>query len=166
MLKIQVLGNGLIPRGYGIAPRKDPFPADLVLIGTILNAPGLKVNMLHPDGRYIPITKSNLKRMWESYSNVTSFVKPAEIKPPENNIPSGANNSQSTITDPPTVNQEETPSQHIQTPSTQQKPVDESAKQEENTDNTSKTDNRSNNKSDEKSSKNTVKPVNAPNNRK
>jgi len=32
MLNIQVLGNGLIPRGLGLAPRLEPFPADYILI--------------------------------------------------------------------------------------------------------------------------------------
>lgn len=70
MLKIQVLGNGLIPRGYGLAPRKDPFQADLTLIRTILSTAGLKVNMIHPEtNRPVEITNQNLKRMWDTYNN-------------------------------------------------------------------------------------------------
>lgn len=70
MLKIQVLGKGLIPRGLGLAPRKEPFMADFTLIATILSTPGLKVNMLHPeDGHAIELTNSNLKRNWDKYAN-------------------------------------------------------------------------------------------------
>ena len=51
MLKIQVLGNGFIPRGLGIAPRREPFKADLLLIQTILASPArftvkLQIKML------------------------------------------------------------------------------------------------------------------------
>ncbi len=70
MLKIRVLGKGLIPRGYGLAPRKDPFPADLTLISTILHTPGLEVHMLHPgDGHDIKVTTSNVKKLWDQYSD-------------------------------------------------------------------------------------------------
>lgn len=69
MLKIQVLGSGLIPRGYGLAPRVEPFPADLTLIQTIMATPGLSVNMIHPDdGHIVAITNANIKRLWEKYS--------------------------------------------------------------------------------------------------
>lgn len=70
MLKIQVLGKGLIPRGYGLAPKKNPFPADLILIETILKNPGLKVRMMHPDdGHFVDVTTKNVKRLWEAYSD-------------------------------------------------------------------------------------------------
>lgn len=70
MLKIIVLGKGLIPRGLGLAPRKEPFKADLTLIQTILATPGLKVKMLHPeDGHLVDLTKSNLTSNWQKYSN-------------------------------------------------------------------------------------------------
>lgn len=68
MLKIQVLGKGIIPRGYGLAPRKEFFNADLTLIHTIMLTPGLKVNMLCPDdNKIIPLTNNNLKRLWDKY---------------------------------------------------------------------------------------------------
>lgn len=70
MLKIQVLGKGLIPRGYGLAPKKHPFPADLILIETILKTPGLKVRMEHPaDGHMVDVTTSNIKKLWAAYSD-------------------------------------------------------------------------------------------------
>lgn len=69
MLNIQVLGKGLIPRGLGIAPRKEPFPADYSLIATIMQTHGLKVNMIRPDdGKVVELTPNNVKRMWDKYS--------------------------------------------------------------------------------------------------
>lgn len=70
MLKIQVMGKGMIPRGYGLAPRVEPFSADLTLIQTIMSTPGLEVNMIHPEEkRTIKLTNQNLKRMWDTYSD-------------------------------------------------------------------------------------------------
>lgn len=84
MLKIQVLGKGLIPRGYGLAPRVNPFPADLTLIGTILNTNGLTVNYLNPEtNKMCPLTKENLKKVYDKFGN-------KEVKTPERHLP-GAN---------------------------------------------------------------------------
>ena len=69
MLRIQVLGHGMIPRGYGLAPHKEFFWAEKILIQTILTDSRLKVNMQHPDGRIIPLTRVNLDKLWESYSD-------------------------------------------------------------------------------------------------
>jgi len=70
MLKIQVLGHGLIPRGYGLAPHKQLFWADKRLIQTILTDSRLSINMQHPvDGRLIPLNRVNLDKLWESYSD-------------------------------------------------------------------------------------------------
>ena len=75
MLYVQVLGKGLIPRGLGLAPRKDFFKADLNLIQTILMTPGLKVNMRNPeDGKIIPVTRENVKKLWDKYRS--DRVKP------------------------------------------------------------------------------------------
>ena len=80
-LKIQVFGKGLIPRGYGLAPRKNPFPADYVLIGTILNTPGLSVKYINPEtGVPADLTKSNLKKIWDKYSNYVAPVKPVVVE--------------------------------------------------------------------------------------
>lgn len=77
MLRIQVLGKGLIPRGYGLAPRLDPFPADLMMIATILNTNGLTVNYIHPeDGKPRLLTKANVKRVYDTYGNGYVVKKP------------------------------------------------------------------------------------------
>lgn len=90
MLKIQVLGKGMIPRGYGLAPRLEPFSADFTLITTIMRTPGLSVNMLHPEtGRVIPLTNQNVKRMYDTYANYnsTSNAAPATSPTVPNNAP-------------------------------------------------------------------------------
>lgn len=75
-LTIQVLGKGLIPRGYGLAPRKEPFKADLTLIQTILATSGLKVNYLRPeDNKLVSLDRSNLKRVWDRYHNPNKIIK-------------------------------------------------------------------------------------------
>lgn len=82
MLKVQVLGKGMIPRGYGLAPRLEPFPADFTLITTIMSTPGLSVNMIHPEnGRVVPLTNQNVKRMYETYAN---------YKPKQNSTPTSS----------------------------------------------------------------------------
>ena len=69
-LRIQVLGRGLIPFGLGLAPHKQFFWADKRLIQLILTDSRLQVNMQHPaDGRIIPVNRTNLDKLWESYSD-------------------------------------------------------------------------------------------------
>ena len=70
MLRIQVLGKGLIPRGHGIAPKKDPFPADLTLIGIILATPGLIVKYIHPDtGKPTDLTRENYQKVYKLHQH-------------------------------------------------------------------------------------------------
>ena len=80
MLRIQVLGSGLIPRGHGIAPKKEPFPADLRLIGIILSTGGLKVNFVHPDsGKLVTLTRENYQDMYKKYAN-RIYSKPVDFE--------------------------------------------------------------------------------------
>lgn len=68
MLNIIVLGSGLIPRGYGIAPRRAPFAADLKLIKLIVDTANLKPCMIHPEtGATVPLTASNCDKMYKLY---------------------------------------------------------------------------------------------------
>lgn len=109
MLKIQVLGNGLIPRGLGLAPRKNPFPADYTLISTIMNSGNLRVNYLNPeDGRILPLNRTNLKRVWDKYADWD------------------ANHPQTTTTTQPHV-----PEEPPQTPPNTEPPAEEPPKSEE-----------------------------------
>lgn len=70
MLKINVLGTGMIPRGLGLAPRIEPFNADRMLIYTILNTKGLSVNYFNPDKKRMePLTKKNLQKVFDKYGD-------------------------------------------------------------------------------------------------
>ena len=66
---IQVLGVGLIPRGRGIAPRKDPFPATQKEIELILNHGTLIPKMYNPKtNAFIQITSSNFNKLWNAFA--------------------------------------------------------------------------------------------------
>ena len=90
MLRIQVLGHGMIPRGLGLAPHRQLFWADKLLIQTILTDSRLSINMQHPvDGRLIPLNRTNLDKLWDSYSdkydtvNTSNKVKTEVIGKPK-----------------------------------------------------------------------------------
>ena len=68
MLKIQVLGNGMVPRLGRLGPIKDPFPADKTLIATIIATSKMKINYLDPKtNKMKPITRDNLNEIWDMY---------------------------------------------------------------------------------------------------
>ena len=91
MLKIQVLGNGLVPRMGRLAPIKDPFPADRTLIGTILSISKMKINYLDPKTNKLhPLTRENFNDIWNElgdaeYGNVS--VTEAPIKEEKKELP-------------------------------------------------------------------------------
>lgn len=73
MIKIQVLGHGLIPRGNGIAPRKDPILADRDLIKLILNSGSLKAIAINPkNGALIPLNFKNLNRVYTAFDDANN----------------------------------------------------------------------------------------------
>lgn len=78
-LMIQVNGKGMIPRGYGLAPRKEPFLAsDIHLIYLILNTAGLSIKFVNPKTNQLEdLTKKNMKKMWDMYAD----YKKSEVKP-------------------------------------------------------------------------------------
>lgn len=87
MLNIIVLGKGLIPRISKLAPVKTPFKADLTLIQTIINTPGLQVKYIDPETNTPKdLTKNNCKGIWDKYVkgyNIEQRVpayKPPQIK--------------------------------------------------------------------------------------
>lgn len=84
LLKIQVNGKGLIPRGYGIAPRKSLINAtDLSFISLVLNTKGLTVKYLNPQsGRLEELTKKNLNKVWAAYSSYKAPVAAATVSRP------------------------------------------------------------------------------------
>lgn len=88
MLTIRVLGKGLIPRGFGLAPRMEPFKASLSTIEAIISTRGLTVEMQKPDGTFIQLTPKNMIPMWNSYNDVaiktataTTVSKPVTPEP-------------------------------------------------------------------------------------
>lgn len=170
MLKIQVLGRGMIPRGYGLAPRLEPFPADFTLITTIMSTPGLNVNMIHPEtGRVVPLTNQNVKRMYETYANykpkqnstpATSPAIPATEKVPATEPPkvippvqTPPQPTPATVVPPVQEKKAETPIQ--QTP----EKVEDKKEADEKKDD--KKDASSDNKTNEQSKNTTFKPINS-----
>lgn len=148
MLKIQVLGKGMIPRGYGLAPRTEPFSADFTLITTIMRTPGLSVNMIHPEtGRVIPLTNQNVKRMYDAHSNYKpkSNAAPAVSPAVPNNAPV---NNTTPVQVPPTPqkpasvpeNKPEAPVNPVKEPEKVIPPVDTKNDGKDNTKDEPKTD--------------------------
>lgn len=160
MLKIQVLGSGLIPRGYGLAPRIEPFPADLTLIQTIMATPGLSVNMIHPDdGHIVAVTNANVKRLWEKYSGKVCKepVAPATPKP------SATVSKPAPVVTPPKQEKEETPIKETSTPEVKvEKPAEEKPVVEKPVENVKTNNNQHNNNNNQKqNNNNTFKPINS-----
>lgn len=78
MLKIRVLGKGLIPRGYGLAPKKEPFLVDFETLGVMLYTPGLKPEYYHPGStKFLPLTIYNAREIYNKYGN----EKAVKVKP-------------------------------------------------------------------------------------
>ena len=82
MVKIVVLGNGLIPRGKGIAPRKIPFEADLRLIKTIILTDGLQVYMVNPEtNAKIRVGLQNYEKVYKTFeAKQTELLNTKNIK--------------------------------------------------------------------------------------
>lgn len=76
MLKVQVGGKGLIPRGYGIAPRKDLINVtDINFLYLLVNTIGLEPKFLNPENNKLEnITKKNMKSVWDRYANYIAPV--------------------------------------------------------------------------------------------
>lgn len=102
MLKIQVLGKGMIPRGLGLAPRKEPFPADLTLIQTILNTRGdFKINFINPEtGKFAPLTKQNCQQMYRKYGDIPVSSKNVDSADKKEDEEKDNNSSDSANTNP------------------------------------------------------------------
>ncbi len=89
MLKIKVLGSGLIPRGYGLAPRKEPFMADFTLLATILESgTSLEVHYFNPiTGKYEQLSKKNVKKVWDKFSDYEKRHTAATVTQQEGTAP-------------------------------------------------------------------------------
>ena len=83
MVKIQVLGNGLIPRMGMLAPITEPFPVGRMTAATILQtSPNLTVNYLNPnDGKFHALTNQNITRVFDEFEDdeaATTAEAPAD----------------------------------------------------------------------------------------
>lgn len=98
-LMIQVLGVGLIPRGKGIAPKKEPFPATRKEIELIMEHGTLQPRMRNPKtGTYVTITARNFDRLWNTFAvdrdAASKIVKPAVTEAPKKEEPKQENKPQ------------------------------------------------------------------------
>nr|DAN39842.1 MAG TPA: hypothetical protein [Caudoviricetes sp.] len=77
MVKIQVLGNGLIPRIGLLAPITEPFTVGRMVAATIIQtSPNLTVNYLNPaDGKFYPLTRQNVMSVFDDLEDDDADVK-------------------------------------------------------------------------------------------
>lgn len=91
MVKIQVLGNGLIPRMGILAPITEPFPVGRMTAATILQtSPNLTVNYLNPkDGKFHALTNQNITRVFDELEDneVAATVEAPAEAPVVNETP-------------------------------------------------------------------------------
>lgn len=123
-IKIIVDGkNVLIPRGYGIAPRKTPFAVDYTLLCTMMTTPGLTVFYVDPETNALTkVTRENAKKIYKEgeeklekirKGNVGKVIteKPIEIDIPKKEVRAEENTDEDTDED-----DEDTPSASNSTP--------------------------------------------------
>lgn len=78
MIKVRILGQGLIPRGYGLAPRKDPISVDWRFLNLLLNYGSFKIQYLDPEKKqFFDVTNANAKKVYEKFSAINV---PADLK--------------------------------------------------------------------------------------
>ena len=91
MVKIQVLGNGLIPRMGMLAPITEQFPVGRMTAATILQtSPNLTVNYLNPnDGKFHALTNQNIARVFDEFEDdeVAATVEAPAEAPVVNETP-------------------------------------------------------------------------------
>lgn len=81
MVKVIVLGHGLIPRGKGIAPCKEPFEVDKKTIKLMLQQGGLIVKIYNPNkDKFERCTFSNYEMLYDAYDGVIKKVAPKPAK--------------------------------------------------------------------------------------
>ena len=93
MVKIQVLGNGLIPRMGMLAPITEPFPVGRMTAATILQtSPNLTVNYLNPnDGKFHALTNQNITRVFDEFEDSVDEVEAPAEAPVMNETPAEVN---------------------------------------------------------------------------
>lgn len=85
MLQVIVLGSGLIPRGYGIAPRKTPFEVDMNTVKLFVYTAGLNTYAVNPtSGAKVLLTPSNYEKTYKLFTATPAPVveKPKPVTKP------------------------------------------------------------------------------------
>lgn len=77
MLNVIVLGNGLIPRGFGIAPRKTPFGVDVKTLKIFTETPWIETYAINPStGAKVLLNPTNYEKTYNAWAD-EYYVKPA-----------------------------------------------------------------------------------------
>lgn len=69
MIKVRILGSGLIPRGGGLAPKKEPIYVDFDYLTILMYTRSLRVQYLDPDTeKFHDMTLYNFKKTYDKLS--------------------------------------------------------------------------------------------------
>lgn len=74
MIRVRILGSGLIPRGGGLAPRKEPMLVDFNYLSILMNTRSLKVLYQDPvSNDFHEMTIYNFKKIYDKISPITEM---------------------------------------------------------------------------------------------
>lgn len=69
MIRVRILGKGLIPRGGGLAPKKEPIYVDFDYLTVLVYSRNLRVQYLDPEtGKFENIALNNFKKIYDKIS--------------------------------------------------------------------------------------------------
>jgi hypothetical protein len=86
-MKIVVKGKGLIPRGYGLAPRLTPFNADLNHIAVMLATGTFQIETVDPDtNKPVIVTKQNVMKLYRRHEEVKKNGTKKEVTPVQDKV--------------------------------------------------------------------------------
>lgn len=69
MLRVRILGSGLIPRGGGLAPKKEPILVDFNYLTILMYTRNLKIQYLDPDtNKFENMNLFNFKKIYDKIS--------------------------------------------------------------------------------------------------
>ena len=69
MIRVRILGKGLIPRGGGLAPKKEPIYVDLDYLTILVYSRNLRIQYLNPDtNKFEDLLLSNFKKIYDKVS--------------------------------------------------------------------------------------------------
>ena len=74
MIRVRILGSGLIPRGGGLAPRKEPMLVDFSYLSILMNTRSLKVLYQDPvSNDFHEMNVYNFKKIYDKISPITEM---------------------------------------------------------------------------------------------